>query len=163
MAPILSPNLDFCKSRTGFRPELSYVPMAIGKKRRSKEIAFYLRRTIAANIHSLAALKFPGSDNIPADICKASGRGGHQKLSITTVKRLMDLSGSVSSATLEQLDGLSRAFGIVPHEVLIPELDAAQALKMTKKEVSSAKENAKRTGRRQRARGNAAPAVPRPN
>lgn len=92
----------------------------MGSTTRRRKIPSLLRGVIARNVKTRAARVFPVSTNIPMDIRRASAQTDDDRLTKSTVQRVM---AAETSATLEQLEKLAHALDLSPYQLLIPELD----------------------------------------
>lgn len=116
----ISPKQGLVKPTTRPRPKLGYRAMGSGKTRRRKTPSL-LRGVIANNLTARARRVFPASTNIPMDIRRASSDTERDRLTKSTIQRIM---AGETSATLEQIEGLAKALDVSPYQLLIPDLDA---------------------------------------
>ena len=95
--------------------------MGAGRTRRRKTPSL-LRSVIAKNVTTRARRIFPVSKNLPMDIRKASGDHDLERLTKSTIQRIISAE---TSATLEQIALLAQALELSPYQLLIPDLDSA--------------------------------------
>lgn len=95
--------------------------MGVSKTRRRKTPSL-LRSVIAKNVSARARRIFPVSTNLPMDLRKASGDHDSDRLTKSTIQRII---AGETSATLEQIGRLAHALELSPYQLLIPDLDPA--------------------------------------